>query len=330
MKKRNEQKQVKQRIVIGLTVILVVGLAIYAYFTYDKLYPSTNDSYVSANLVNAAPHVSGYIETINIKNNQSIRKGDVLFTIKQADYEQAVIVAQKNYLSQIALVDTAYSQMLVQQKQIAKDKVQYQFLLTEYKRYKILYQAKTIAQQAYQNITTQLNSLKIQLAADTKKYQQYSKMYQFAKAKRDAAKAQLDNAKLNLSYTKYTSPVDGYITNLNTLSVGEFVSAGQQLFGIVDVDCWWVDANFKETQLARIKKGQQATVRLDMYDYEFKGIVDSISYASGNTFSLLPAQNATGNWVKVTQRFTVRIKVNNDLSHPLRVGASSIVKINTR
>jgi membrane fusion protein (multidrug efflux system) len=124
--------------------------------------------------------------------------------------------------------------------------------------------------------------------------------------------------------------MDGYISNLNTLMPGEFLNAGQSMFGIVSNDKWWVDANFKETQLGRIKPGQKVEIILDMYDdHKYTGTVQSMSYASGTTFSLLPAQNATGNWVKVTQRFTVRIKVDNDPKYPLRIGASAKVEINT-
>ena len=105
--------------------------------------------------------------------------------------------------------------------------------------------------------------------------------------------------------------------------------AGQKLFGLVDDTTWWIDANMKETQLRRIKPLQGATVTLDMYDHQYVGNVQSISYASGSTFSLLPSENASGNWVKVIQYFTVRIHVKNDPTYPLRVGASAHVVINT-
>ena len=107
------------------------------------------------------------------------------------------------------------------------------------------------------------------------------------------------------------------------------MQAGQKLFGLVDDSQWWVDVNFKETQLKRIKAGQPAEVELDMYNHKYHGTVQSISYASGNTFSLLPAENATGNWVKVTQRFPVRVTLENESDFPLRVGASSNVTVDT-
>ena len=114
------------------------------------------------------------------------------------------------------------------------------------------------------------------------------------------------------------------------LTKGQYVAVGQQVFGLVDNDSWWIDANFKETDLERVKESQPVEIKLDMYRHsKYKGTVQSLSYASGTTFSLLPPQNATGNWVKVTQRFTIRIKVENNPKFPLRVGASADVQIDT-
>ena len=130
--------------------------------------------------------------------------------------------------------------------------------------------------------------------------------------------------------THVTAPSDGILSNV-TLRPGATVQAGPPLFAIIEANRWWVDANFKETDLARIKVGQPATVYLDMYPgATFDGVVESISAGSGATFSVLPPENATGNWVKVTQRFPVRITITNPpADKPLRVGASASVTIDT-
>ena len=144
------------------------------------------------------------------------------------------------------------------------------------------------------------------------------------------ALAKVDQAKLNLSDTEVRAPVDGVVAELE-LRPGSTVKAGVVLFALVDEQHWWVDANFKETALLRIQPGQPATVRVDMYPgKEFAGVVDSVSPASGAAFSLLPPENATGNWVKVTQRFPVKVLLK-DLrpQYPLRIGASSSVTIDT-
>jgi len=125
-----------------------------------------------------------------------------------------------------------------------------------------------------------------------------------------------------------TAPTDGFVSNLKIYS-GQLISAGQPLFGFIDNKKWWINANFKETDLNRIRQGQKVKISLDMYNHTYTGTVNSISFATGAVFSLLPPENATGNWVKVTQRFPVRISLADDPKYPLRVGASANVKINT-
>lgn len=146
------------------------------------------------------------------------------------------------------------------------------------------------------------------------------------------AKSNLDQAKLNLEYAIVRAPEDGYIAKME-LRPGTTVSAYQPVFFLVGSHHWWAEANFKETQLKRIKPGQKATVMVDAYpDHQFQGVVDNVSRGSGAIFSLLPPENATGNWVKVTARFPVRITITNpqDEKYPLRVGASATVTINTK
>jgi membrane fusion protein (multidrug efflux system) len=146
-----------------------------------------------------------------------------------------------------------------------------------------------------------------------------------------AASAQLDKATHDRVRTHVTAPGSGWVTNSN-LRPGSIVQAGTPAFALIEDGHWWVDANFKETDVARIKPGQPATIRLDMYpDTRLDGVVESISAGSGATFSVLPPENATGNWVKVTQRFPIRIRITGtpDADKPLRVGASADVTIDT-
>jgi membrane fusion protein (multidrug efflux system) len=143
-----------------------------------------------------------------------------------------------------------------------------------------------------------------------------------------SAAARLAQAKLDLSHTKVIAPASGVIANFE-LRPGSMVQSGVPLFTVIGDSEYWVDANFKETELRRIQPGQKATVIVDMYrDHEFKGEVQSLSGGSGQAFSLLPAQNATGNWVKVTQRVPVRVKVlDPDDKHPLRIGTTATVRV---
>ncbi len=151
---------------------------------------------------------------------------------------------------------------------------------------------------------------------------------QAAFANLQLAKANLLQAELNLSYAKIYAPASGWVTNV-TLRIGDIVSANQPQFALVSDNEFWVDTNFKETEFAHIKPGQKAFIKVDMYPhYSFKGVVESISSGSGTAFSLLPPENATGNWVKVTQRVPVRVRIlNPDPHYPLRIGTTATVKI---
>lgn len=142
------------------------------------------------------------------------------------------------------------------------------------------------------------------------------------------AKANLDRALLNLQYATVTAPASGWVTNV-TLRVGSMVDTNQPLFALINDSEFWVDANFKETDISHIQPGQMANIKIDMYpNHEFKGLVESISGGSGSVFSLLPPQNATGNWVKVTQRVPVRVRIlHPDNQYPLRIGTSATVVI---
>ena len=149
-----------------------------------------------------------------------------------------------------------------------------------------------------------------------------------AKAAVALAQANLNQAKLNLSYTEIFAPTSGWVANV-TLRSGAVLTANQPLFALISDTEFWADANFKETQLAKIKAGQSAIIQVDMYPkHPFRAIVESISGGSGTAFSLLPPENATGNWVKVTQRVPVRIHIlNPDSRYPLRIGTSSTVTV---
>lgn len=153
--------------------------------------------------------------------------------------------------------------------------------------------------------------------------------YKIALSKVENAKANLTQSELYLSYTRVTAPTHGWLANVS-LRTGDIVLANQPLFALISDSEYWVDANFKETEIAKIKPGQSATVTVDMYpDHPFQGIIESISGSTGTAFSLLPPQNATGNWVKVTQRVPVRIRfLKPDPNFPLRIGTTASVTIN--
>ena len=319
----------KKRVVIIALVISLIFLFIYGYIEYSNYFPSTDDAYVNADSVNVATKVNGYIKKIYVSNNQLVNQGDLLLELDDTDFHNKLVQAESAYNAQIAMTQSIEKQIAVQNIAIQHDKEQTSFLTYRFNMYQKLYNAKTISEQEYRNVKNQYDGSLLGLAADQKKLEQYCKLHIYALNKEEQSKATVQMAQNYVNDTKYYSPITGFISELNTLTVGNYVNPSQFLFGIVSNNDLWIDANFKEDQLSRIKVGQKVKVKIDMYKENFSGIVTSISHVSGNLFSLLPAQNATGNWVKVVQRFTVRVKLFNPLHIPVLIGSSAHVVINT-
>lgn len=324
---------IQNKAVRGAIAVVAILVGIY-YWHHSIVYPSTDNAYVQANMVNLAPQITGRVDSVLVQNHQLVKAGDLLMTIDPKPFEVALAKAQ-------AQLDLAKQQVAA--KQAAVDSAQAVVVqrAAEYlnaqkdtaRTFKLVKQgvfAKQMGDDAVAKLATSkatLDSAKAQLV------QAQSELGAQGTDNADVRQAQaaVDQAKLDLGYTKIYAPTSGTVENF-TLRVGDVVTTGGVLFALVDKSQWWVDANFKETQLKRIRPGQPAEITLDMYgDKAFKGKVESISVGSGSVFSLLPPENATGNWVKVTQRFPVRVKIidTNNKHFPLRVGASATVTIDT-
>lgn len=323
-----EKAKSYKNLFIGLGIIVVAAAGVYGYYHYSQVYPSTDNAYVNANLVNVAPKVGGYVEHVYVKENQLVHKGDLLVTIDPQDYSLALTKAKQNHAFALQQSETAKQQIATAQANVVKANSDSAFAAQVATRYTNLYNQKAGSLQDMQKYNNQAIQAKQALDQANVALAQAKTQYQSMMTQIDLAKTGVANAQNETGYTELRASVDGYVSDLN-LQSGELVQPGQKLFGLVDDSSWWVDVNFKETQLKRIKAGQPAEIELDMYDHKYHGIVQSVSYASGNTFSLLPAENATGNWVKVTQRFTVRVTLQDDPNFPLRVGASSNVTVDT-
>lgn len=321
------------RLTAWIAAIVIVLAGSFIYWHHSTLYPSTDDAYVQAHVMHIAPQITGPIKTIYIQNNQFVKKDSPLFDIDPTAFVIAVNAAEAKYdlakQNVRALYDTVETaQALVLQRES-------ELKVTE-KNAERIYILVRSQQEPIKSRDDMNNEVRVAKAA------LYAAKSQLAEAKENlgdigkhnaqvrAAQAALNQAKLDLAHTHISAPDSGEIVNF-TEQVGNIVSPGVPLFDIVNQNEWWVNANFKETQLARIKPGQQATITLDIYpDHEFVGFVGSISAGSGSAFSLLPPENATGNWVKVTQRIPVKvIIIHSDPRFPLRVGASATVKVNT-
>ena len=320
----------QRKIMIGIGCLALV--AVIAGWRHSALYPGTDNAYVGANLANIAPQITGPVLVLNVHNHQAVKKGQLLFIIDPKPFQVAVDLAAAAYA--LAQQQVAADAAAVENAQAVVEQRHEEALNAELTGVRSLTLASkgVLSKQAADDAKLHMRDTKAILQGSKAQLKQAQAQLGDLGEKNAAllqAKAVLAQAQLSLFYTHVTAPADGVIENL-TMRAGDMVTTATSVFSIIDDGQWWVDANFKETQLERIKPGQAVSVKLDMYsDHEFHGYVENISKGSGSTFSLPPPENATGNWVKVTQRFPVRIRIQDDPAYPLRVGASASVSVNT-
>jgi len=319
-------------VALAAVIIATVAGAFY-YWRHSALYPSTENAYTGSNIVRVAPEVSGPVVHVYVRTDETVKANDPLFDIDPTLYDAALRNARAQFDAAASAAGTAGDALKAAASTLEEKRAALEDAIKAYRDAKDA-QAPDAAPSD-------------QLKSAESKWPQALKAYKDAEsafaAEQDkpltvttpttqlrAASAQLTKATHDRVKTHVTAPTGGVLSNV-TLRPGATVQAGAPLFAIIEANRWWVDANFKETDLARIKVGQPATVQLDMYpSVTFDGTVQSISSGSGATFSVLPPENASGNWVKVTQRFPVRISLNNPpADKPLRVGASTWVMIDT-
>ena len=336
-----------------LLVVVILGfISAGAYYYYDSLYHvSTDDAYTDGNVITIAPNLPGYVDSVQVTDNQRVKAGDVLVALVGQDYviardrAVAALALAESQLeeakSRLAIAETSYPAQLesargerdAAQADLAKARADYQ-RQTEVDRRATTRQqidaARAAAQTAAAVLAEKEANLKIaglvkeNLDAINAQVKQLS-------AQAALAKADLDRAELNLSYTKILAPVDGWVTR-RAVETGNYVQPGQALMALVTPNVW-VTANFKESQLSNMRPGQHVSIRLDAYpDLHLTGSVDSIQMGSGSRFSTFPAENATGNFVKILQRVPVKIAITGgvDPDRPLAVGLSAVPTVDIR
>jgi membrane fusion protein (multidrug efflux system) len=329
-------------------IAAVVGGGWYGqyWWTTGRFIQSTDDAYVGGNITPLAPHVDGFIERVLVTDNQHVRAGQVLIELDQRDYQTALENAQAVLKARAAAADSLRAQYTLQQSTIRQQeadiiakKAQATFASQEATRAHVLAQqsfgsrqtedrnvaldqeaqaAVTVAQAALEAANQQLKVLDAQIAQ--------------ADAAVAQAKADLHTAELNLSYTEVKSPIDGYVGN-RAGQVGAYVTHGTYLISVTPADGLWVDANFKEDQLAHMAEGQSVSLSADaLPGHVFHGHVASLQPGTGAVFSVIPAENATGNFTKIVQRVPVRVVLDNGdpALVQLRPGLSTIVNVDTR
>lgn len=311
----------------ALIVIAIIAVAIAAYFVwliYYHPYETTDDAFVDARSFSVAAKVSGYLQDVDATDNQHVNAGDVVARIQPRDYQIAVDQAQAQVESAQASITNAQAQIDVASAAIDQAKAQQtsagaalQYAQDEANRQKQLLQGGAGSLQTSQQADSNLrqaqatyNQNQASVTSAVKNRSAAEAQLTSAKASLKQAQAQKESADQNLAYTTLTAEQPGRVVKLSG-SKGQYVQAGQAVAMFVPDDIW-VTANFKETQLADMRPGQPVDLTLDAYpSFQLHGKVASVQPGSGTAFSLLPAENATGNYVKVTQRVPVKIVVDN-------------------
>ncbi|MBI3481224.1 MAG: HlyD family secretion protein [Nitrosomonadales bacterium] len=319
-----------KKIIIVITLAFAALLAGYAFMHFSGLARSTENAYLNADVISVASQVSGRITAVHITENQLVHKGDALFDIDPEPFSIALSRAQADLAlaKQAARQDNA--DISVARAQVAQIESDLANARTSYARDRELVTQHFLSQQSLDDAQTRSQSLQAALEQARAKLTKALSAPEKTEERGDVMKAQaaIAQARLDLQHTHVVAMQDGQISNLS-LTEGSLVSAGAPLFALIEKNSFHIDANFKETELVGIHPGQDVDIQIDMYPGQhFKGTVESISGGTGTAFSLLPPQNATGNWVKIAQRVPVRIKLApTDAEHPLRIGATATVSV---
>jgi membrane fusion protein, multidrug efflux system len=309
---------------VGLIALLLATAAGYLYWDHTSHFESTDDAFIAARQFAIAPKVAGYITAVPVTDNQHVNKGDVIAQIDQRDFRTALAQAQAQVAGAEAGIHNIDAQIAAQDAQIGANQAQVAQAQANMELARVTWgRDQPLVKQGWataQQGTTDVQTLKAQQSAvdsaqaalkvaqrqiDTLRAQRAS-----AEASLAQAQAQLDQAKLNLSYTTVTADQPGRVVNLSG-AVGQYAQAGTNLTMFVP-DEIWVVANYKETQLDRMRPGQPVDIEIDAYpERAFHGHLDSVQPGSGPAFSLLPPENATGNYVKIVQRVPVKLILDN-------------------
>jgi membrane fusion protein (multidrug efflux system) len=351
---KNKNKKKKISIIIFIALALIGTITIYFYLRYKAVHITTDDAFIDGHIYTIAPKVRGTVKKIYVDDNQLVKKGGVLLEIDPVDYEvtmneassvlrqeesklaeiDARIEASKRKLSELnAAMKSEKADLELQEAKLKLAEI-------DFKRAKSLYEKDAIPKERFDNAQTgydvavsrvkaQAEQLKkAEMAVETQKalirQVEASRPPQVSVIKAKGAK--LKTAELNYGYTRIYAPSDGYVTKKN-VEIGNQIQVDQPLMAVVSLADIWIIANYKETQLEKVKPGQEVRIKVDTYPGQaFKGKVDSIMAGSGSAFSLFPPENATGNYVKVVQRIPVKILLDEgtDPHHVLRIGMSVV------
>jgi membrane fusion protein, multidrug efflux system len=316
-------RRISKRVV--LLVLLVAALGALSPFAWNYLqsYESTDDAQIDGHIDPLSSRINGTVIQVHVENNDRVKAGELLVEIDPRDYQVSVEQARAQLelaVAQVASAKQDYAAALANVREDDADNFRAQ---RDAQRFSALLNEQVVAQNQYDQYiaTARVDAAKVDSAREAAG--STLKTIAARQADADAAKAALDQALLNLSYTKIYAPANG-IVGRRTVELGSRIEPGQSLMFVTETDEIWVTADFKETQLARMHRGEKVTIHVDTFGRNYQGYVRNLPGASGDRFSLLPAENATGNYVKVVQRLPVRIEFNpgQDPDHLLHPGMS--------
>lgn len=360
-----EAKQKRKKMLKIFAIIVVAAAILYAIWALVfSNTVETDNAYVGAETAEITSMVSGQVAEVLVSDTQQVKKGDVLAIIDNrdakiavAEAEAALTKAKRQYTQSSANSSSLSSQILVStddinsaKAQVAQAEVAYQQAQQEFARRQQLSATGAISKEEFSKAQSALNNAKASVDVAKAALAQTESKRKAAQSNLDAnealirgtsqsstpdvlvAQAKLDQALLDLQRTEIKAPLDGVVAR-RSIQIGQRVAPGASLMKIVPIADLYVDANFKESQLKNVKVGQKATLTSDLYgkNVEYHGTVIGFSGGTGSAFALIPAQNATGNWIKVVQRLPVRIKLDSKelAEHPLRVGLSMNAEVDT-
>ncbi|QUS38960.1 HlyD family secretion protein [Tardiphaga alba] len=338
----------KKRVLLGIGALAAIAAVYFGvnYYLVGRFMVSTDDAYVRANNSTLGARVSGHIAQIVPGDNTEVKAGQVLFKIDDGDYKISVDAAKRKIDTQQATIERIGRQVEAQQSSVAQAQAQLASAdaaanraSLEFDRQETLSKQGFASRSVYETSQSNRDQTAAAVKAAKAAVDSATSAVEVTKAQQAEARAQLqelqsslDKAERDLAFTDVKAPVDGIFSN-RMVNLGDFITTGQRLANIVPLDDVYVDANFKETQLRRLMPGQPVSIQLDADTSRvIDGTVESLSPAAGQVFTLLPPDNATGNFTKIVQRVPVRVRVPADVAKQniLRAGMSVYVRINTK
>lgn len=325
----------KRWLLILLAVVILAGLASVAWeILYGRWHEGTDDAYVNGNVVQITPQITGTVVSIGADDGDLVQKGQVLVKFDPSDADIALQQAEANLARTVRQVRGLFSNVDGYKADVAAKKVALAKAEADFKRRQNLANDGAISQEELAHARDALDTARSSLTSSEQQLDTNRALVDdtviASHPDVKAAAAKLRQAYLDDARAVIIAPVTGYVAK-RTVQVGQRVQPGAALMAVIPLDQVWIDANFKETQLKHMRIGQPVEIRSDLYgsDVKYSGTVDSLGVGTGSAFSLLPAQNATGNWIKIVQRVPVRIRINAQelAKNPLRIGLSMDVNV---